>query len=68
MRYHYAATHLNERYANSGATARRIHVFATKAGRDRFVRDYVTNDCEAVRYAALSRAEREAADAVHVED
>ena len=31
MRYYYAATHLNERFANSGKTARKIHAFASRA-------------------------------------
>lgn len=58
----YAASHLNERSASTGNTARRVHAFATTAERDQFVANYPTNDCEAVKARDLSVRERQRAD------
>lgn len=60
-RHYYAATNLNERYANSGKTARQVIAFASRALRDRYVANYPTPDCEALGAHELSRSEREEA-------
>ena len=67
-RSYYAASHLNERYADSGRSARQIHVFASRAARDQFVADSPTSSHAVnttrieIRASKLTRAERERAD------